>query len=133
MYRKAASIALIVAIALMSVGSSQASAAQEYVNQEERAEKWKQEIIERAAGEKSRWEVKFQDGRKIKGYTSEIREEAFTLINWKTHDQNDVSFDEITSLERKSSLPVTAQIAIAAGFVVGILFAVNALLALGHD
>jgi len=112
----------------MSVGSSQASAVQEYVDDEERVEKWKQRIMERGAGEKSRWEVKLKDGRKIKGYTSEIREDAFTLVNWKTHDQYDVSFDEITSLKSKSSLPVAAQIAIFGGIIVGVALVVAGLI-----
>ena len=65
---------------------------------------------------KCRW-VFLRDGQKIKGYTSEIREDSFTLINWKTDESYEVQFNEIDSLEKKTALSTPAKIAIYGSLV----------------
>lgn len=112
MYWTAISFVLVATIASMSLSTPSVLASQKYETREERIEKWKQQVEERGAGEKSRWEIKLRDGQKIKGYTSEIREDSFTLVNWKTDERYEVSFNEIESLEKRTSLSLPAKIAI---------------------
>jgi hypothetical protein len=126
MYRTAISFVLVATLASMSLSTNQALAGQKYETREERVEKWKQQVEERGAGEKSRWEIKLRDGQKIKGYTNEIREDSFTLVNWKTDERYEVSFNEIESLEKKTSLSLPAKIAIY-----GALIAVPVLVLVG--
>lgn len=117
MYRTAISFVLVATLASMSLSTNQALAGQKYETREERIEKWKQQVEERGAGERSRWEIKLRDGQKIKGYTSEIREDSFTLINWKTDESYEVQFNEIDSLEKKTALSTPAKIAIYGSLV----------------
>jgi len=122
----AISFVLMATITSMSLSTHSVLAKQKYETREERVEKWKQQVEERGAGEKSRWEIKLRDGQKIKGYTNEIREDSFTLVNWKTDERYEVSFNEIESLEKKTSLSLPAKIAIY-----GALIAVPVLVLVG--
>jgi hypothetical protein len=92
------------------------------------AEQFKQPVTERGTGEKSKWEVELKDGRKINGYAAQIRDDGFTLVNWKTDERYEVRFDEITSLRSIHLLPKAANIAILAcigAFVVFVVWAVT--------
>ena len=117
MYRTVISFVLVATLASMGFSTNQALAGQKYETREERIEAWKQQVEERGVDEKSRWEIKLRDGQKIKGYTSEIREDSFTLINWKTDESYEVQFNEIDSLEKKIALSTPAKIAIFGSLV----------------
>ena len=125
MKRKVVSIILALAICLGSGCSGRNVIVQSGVDS---AEKFKQPVNERGTGEKSKWEVELKDGRKIKGYAAEIREDGFTLVNWKTDERYEVRFDEMKSLRYVHLLPKAATIAILAcigAFVVFVIWGVT--------
>jgi hypothetical protein len=97
-------------------------------SQEKQIAKWKEDLKKRGTGEESRWEAELLDGRIVKGYASEIREDGITLVDWKTKETFDIAFSEIQSLKKKSSLSTGAKIALFAALGVGALLAIGALL-----
>lgn len=96
-------------------------------NPEEQIAKWKEDLKKRGTGEKSRWEAELLDGRKVKGYASEIREDGITLVDCKTKETFAIAFSEIQSL-KKSSLSTGAKIALFAALGAGAVMAIGALL-----
>ena len=112
MNRKAISSILVLAMCLVNGCSGRNVVVQTGV---ESAEQFKQPVTERGTGEKSKWEVELKDGRKIKGYAAEIREDGLTLVNWKTDEHYEVRFDEMTSLRYIHVLPTAATVALLAG------------------
>lgn len=121
MKRKAISTILVLAICLVNGCSSRRVGVRGGV---ESAEQFRQPVTERGTGENSKWGVELKDGRKIQGYTEEIREDGFTLVNWKTGEQYEVGFDEVASLTHIHTLSTGAKIAIFGGIAAVVAFVV---------
>jgi hypothetical protein len=126
--RKVVSSILALAICLVSGCSGRNVIVQSGADS---GEQFKQPVTERGTGEKSKWEVELKDGLKIKGYAEEIRNDGFTLVNWKTDEQYEVRFDEITSLREVHVLPTAANIAILACIGAFVVFAIWGLTSAG--
>lgn len=124
--RRIISMGLIFSIVVASSSFTLASGTRSET-QEEKIEGWKQDLMKKGVGEKSRWEVRLLDGRKIKGYTGEIREDGFTLVDWGTQESSDIAFSEMESLKDKNSLSIPAKIGIIAGLAVGAVFLIGAI------
>ena len=91
--------------------------------------KWKDQVSKRGVGEKSKWTVELADGRKLKGYTGEIREDGFTLVDLKTEERHPINYNEINRLNPNVGMSRGAKIAVIAGVTAGAVFGVLAVLA----
>ncbi len=122
---RAISVALVLTV--VPLGESLAMASKGPLQtQEQKIEQWKRALNKRGTGERSKWEVRMQDGRKIKGYASEIAEDGFILIESKTKESIKLAFSDLTSLKRQGSAARTLRnVAIGAG--VGLAVVLTAL------
>jgi len=123
---------LLVTLAFQTLAPSQALGQQIKMRpvptQQQKEEQWKHELEQKGIGEKSKWEARLQDGRKIKGYLSEIREDGFTLVNTKTDENSRVAFSELKSLKRQGlpwQVPAGIAGAVFGGLVVAGLVAAS--------
>jgi len=130
--RRMSSCAFLVGLVSLAIVCSQALAQQVRMRpvptQEQKVEQWRSELNQKGLGEKSRWEARLHDGRKIKGYLTEIREDGFTLVNTKTDEKYQIAFSELESLRRQGPRwPVIAGIggAVFGGLVVAGLVAAS--------
>ena len=88
---------------------------------------WKEQVTKRGVGEKSKWTVEVADGRKLKGYTGEIGEDGFTLVDLKTEESHRIDYNAINRLSPRVGMPIATQIAITAGVLAGIVLVVGAI------
>jgi hypothetical protein len=95
--------------------------------------KWKEQVSKRGVGEQSKWTVELADGRKLKGYTGEIREDGFTLVDLKTGESHPINYNDINRLNPNVGMSQGAQIALTAGIVAGAVFGVLAVLTRGDN
>ena len=90
-------------------------------------EVWKQQMSQRGTGEKSKWEARLLDGRKIRGYASEIQQEGFTLVDTKSGASFDLDYADIEALKPLTGLSKGAKIALVAGIAAGAVLLVGAI------
>lgn len=90
-------------------------------------EVWKQQVSQRGTGERSKWEAQLLDGRKIRGYVSQLQQEGFTLVAEKTGETVDLKYAELEALKPRTGMSKGAKIALFAGVAAGVILAAGAI------
>ena len=80
------------------------------------AEKVKVNVTKLGTGTDARVEVKLKDGKKLKGYISQINDESFTIVEDKTGVATEIPYPQPKQI-KGNNLSTGATIAIAAGIV----------------
>ena len=119
--------ALMAIVLLISGTVASAQSTQPSAERASQIATWKEQISKRGVGEKSKWTVQLEDGRKLKGYTGEIGEDGFTLVDLKTEESHPINYNEINRLNPRVGMPIAAQLAITAGVLAGIVLVVTAI------
>jgi hypothetical protein len=91
-----------------------------------RAEKVKAGIQKIGVGRDSRVEVTLNDGTKLKGYVSEIKDGSFVVTSGGTNAVTEVPYPNARNV-KGNNLSSGAKIAIAAGIIAGIIILTLAL------
>ncbi len=89
--------------------------------------KIKANIQKRGTGEKKRVEVKMRDGKKLKGYLSQVGEDSFTLTDRKTNQSSVIAYRDVAKVKGGLSGDTIALIIVgsagaAAAIIIGSLF-----------
>jgi len=87
------------------------------------AEKVKVEINKLGVGENAKVEVKLKDGKKVKGFISEVNNDGFVVTNASTSVSTQLSYDRVKQV-KGNNLSTGVKIAI----VVGVILVVAAIL-----
>jgi hypothetical protein len=98
-----------------------------------RVEEWKTKVSEKGVGTGAKWEVHLVDGRKLKGFVSEIHDEGSTLVDLKTDEAYEIEFAEIEKLKGVRSKARTIGLAVATGVGAFFLFWVVLMAAMDGD
>ena len=70
--------------------------------------------------------VKYNDGRKIKGYITEVKDDNFSVSDSKNGDITAVKYADVKSVNKNAGFPLAAKVAIiSAAVVVGIIVIVG--------
>jgi hypothetical protein len=88
---------------------------------------WKEQVSKRGVDERSKWKVELADGRKLTGYTGEIGDDGFTLVDLKTGASHQIKYNQISRLNPNVGMSRGAKIAVIAGVAVGAYFAIGAI------
>ena len=100
MLRKVLSLMLTgILINAVAVSSSYARTQDD---QAQNIEKVKENVRKLGVGEDARVEVKLQDGRKLKGYIQEAREDSFTIIDPKSGTATTVDYSLVKQLKGRN-------------------------------
>lgn len=93
----------------------------------QRAAKIKENVAGRGTGESARVRITLLDGRKISGYISEVRENAFVVIDQQTNASTTLAYTDVSQVKGRG-LSVLAKIGIVAAVAgtVGIIAAIVA-------
>ena len=83
-------------------------------------EKVRTSIAKLGTGPDARVEIKLRDGTRLKGYIRETSDEGFVVIDSKSGREQTVTYPQVKKVTG-NNLSKGAQIAIAAGIVVGVL------------
>ena len=75
-------------------------------------------------GTDARVEVKLKDGKKLKGYISQINDESFTVVEDKTGVATEIPYPQPKQI-KGNNLSTGATIAIAAGIVFAIILIIG--------
>lgn len=92
-----------------------------------RVAKIKENVARRGTGKRERVKVTLLDGRKISGYISEVRENAFVVIDQQTNASTTLAYTDVSQVKGRG-LSVLAKVGIVAAVAgtVGILAAIVA-------
>jgi curli biogenesis system outer membrane secretion channel CsgG len=112
MMKKVIAAALACAVVFAASGAG-AFAATQAEKDAERLAKVKTKIHRVGTGEKARVSVKMKDGRKLKGYVGESREDDFVLRDTKTDAATTVAFADVAEVKKMPPPMSKAQDAIA--------------------
>ncbi len=76
-------------------------------------------VNERETGKKNRVKVIMADGKKLKGYVSEVKDDSFTLVESKTKQSIEIAYADVKKAKkrRSKSEKLALGIAIGAGVV----------------
>lgn len=87
----------------------------------------KENVARRGTGERARVRVTLLDGRKISGYISEVRENAFVLIDQQTNASTTLAYTDVSQVKGRG-LSVLAKVGIVAAVAatIGIVVAIVA-------
>lgn len=86
------------------------------------AEKVKVNIAKLGTGTNARVEVKLKDGKKLKGYVSQINEESFVVTDEKTNVATEIPYPNAKQV-KGNNLNTGVKIAIIAGIFIAVLLA----------
>lgn len=84
------------------------------------AKRVKTSIQKLGSGKDARIEGKLKDGTKFKGYVNEVRDESFVVIDDKTGQSREITYNQ-TKQVKGNNLSTGAKIAIAAGIIAAII------------
>ena len=102
--------ALILCWALLHAAAAAPAAAAPQVDREaERLASVKRKVLRAGVGEKARVSVKFKDGRQLKGYVAESREDDFVLRDDKTDAPTTIAFSDVSKVEIRRPPATQAQ------------------------
>ena len=98
-------------------------------NEEKRAakeQKVKAGIAKLGTGSNAKVKVKLYDNTKLSGYVSEIKEDAFVVVNANTNSPTEIPYSKVKQVQG-NNLSRTAKIAIGVGIIlaIGIFFALQ--------
>jgi hypothetical protein len=121
MFRKIMSATLAALLTLIPLGSKSAIAVDKSERQASRAEKVKATISKLGVGREARITVRLRDKTKLAGYISEVRDDSFTITDFKTGESTVAAYPNITQI-KGHNLSTGAKVAIIGlGIAVGIL------------
>lgn len=119
MHRKLLSLALVCLFIHTMVGVEEASAKTDAEKQARLAEKVKAGIFKLGVGKQSLVAVKMRDKRKLAGYISEMKEDSFVVIDFKTGASTNVAYTDVSQV-KGNNLSKGAKIAIGVGIAVAV-------------
>jgi preprotein translocase subunit SecF len=122
MFKRILSVALVAAL-LSVVGPAPARAAASKSKAEKEAvfvARLKEGVAKLGTGTAARVEVKLKDKTKLKGYVSEVGDEAFTVVDAKTGTSTRVAYPQVQKV-KGHNLSTGAKVAIGLGAVVAVL------------
>jgi hypothetical protein len=102
MFRKVLSLTLIVLL-INVFGVTPIRAGAQVVEQTRKVEKVEENIRKLGTGEAARVELKLRDGRNLKGYLREAREDAFTVVDVKTGAVETMTYAEVRQVKGSNS------------------------------
>ncbi len=129
MLKKVLSIALVVL--LFNVGVSVVYARPQDDKEARRIEKIKANVKKLGTGSQARVKVKLKDGREFRGSIREVTDDAFMIIEEKTHAPVTVSYSDVSELKGKNGLTaakVGINVAKGVGIVAGVAAAFTLLM-----
>jgi hypothetical protein len=129
LFKKAFSI-ILSGILLSAIFGAQSSSAKG-ADPARRATEVKAKVQKIGVGSDARVEVKLRDDSKVKGYLSAAGEDSFTVTDTKTGSARTLNYAEVSSVSKSGGSSTRKKIligaAVAAGVIVGIIFAREAL------
>ena len=129
MFKKA--FAIILSGILLSTIFGAPSASAKATDAARQASEVKAKVQNIGVGERSRVEVKLRDDSKVKGYVSAAGEDTFTITDSKTGAARTLNYADVAKVSKAGGSSMRKNIligvAVAAGAVVAIIFAREAL------
>ncbi|HEX8475455.1 MAG TPA: hypothetical protein VF666_15610 [Pyrinomonadaceae bacterium] len=93
--------AIILSATLLSVALGFKSVEAKTVEASQLAEKARIEVAKMGTGERARVEVKMRDNTKLKGYISNVGDEAFTVTDRKTGASQHVAYTDVQQVKKQ--------------------------------
>ena len=131
MIRNLISVLTMISLLVTSFLSEVASAATKVEKEAKHVEKIRQKVRKVGTDEYARITVGLKDqSNELKGYVSEISEDAFVVMNSKTKVATTVAYRDVAYIRGKG-LPTIAIVGITAGAVLGVLLIIAVAAGLG--
>jgi hypothetical protein len=126
-------LSIMVACLVVSGLSVRPVAASSNAEEEARlAGKVKSGIEKLGSGTNTRVEVKLRDKTRLKGYVSEISENAFVVTDVKTGASNNVAYAEVKQI-KGNNMSTGAKIAIGVSVAIGLILLISWLIIASSD
>lgn len=133
MFKKNLSLFLAASLLLSLIAAPSVSAKTKEEKEAALAAKVKAGVAKLGAGKDTRISVKLRNKTKLKGYVSQIEEEAFVIVDAKTGAETTVPYGDVTQVKGKN-LSTGAIIAISAGVAAGVtLLVIYIIIAVAAD
>jgi hypothetical protein len=126
-------IALLIAGLVINLVCVPTIAVGQQTSSDARAEKMKAKVIEIGTGSDARVEVRLNDGRRVKGYISESKDDYFTVVDDKAGIATRIDYSQVVGLKTPKFSTKTKRILTFQAVFLGVILGAALLLAASGD
>jgi hypothetical protein len=114
-------IALLIAGLVINLVCAPATAVGQQTGSDARAEKMKAKVIEIGTGSDARVEVRLNDGRRVKGYISESKDDYFTVVDDKAGVATRIDYSQAQKISVQKHISPEAKRMITGAVLLGMI------------